>query len=79
MLEINDDGKGFDLQEVLPHSGTIRAYGLLGMRERVDLFGGKLVIESSPGAGTRVSVVIPITESSADFAIYGSVRKQMIS
>ena len=36
--------------------------GLVGMQERVTLLGGRLHIESSPGAGTRVAVTLPLVE-----------------
>jgi len=34
--------------------------GLLGIRERVELLGGRVTIESAPGRGTRVAVTVPI-------------------
>jgi two-component system sensor histidine kinase UhpB len=55
-LEISDDGAGF----VLPASPTDFApnghFGLLGMRERADLIGARLEVESAPGKGTRLRV-----------------------
>ncbi len=51
---ISDDGRGFD--PAAGHSG----FGLGGMRERVELTGGELQIESTPGAGTRVMASIPL-------------------
>lgn len=52
---IEDDGIGFT-----PISPTIESHlGLFGMRERVEMLGGKLTIESSPGKGTAVSVEVP--------------------
>jgi signal transduction histidine kinase len=52
-LEVSDDGTGFDPDQV---SG---GYGLRGMRTRVAEAGGTLMVCSSPGAGTRVNVVVP--------------------
>jgi signal transduction histidine kinase len=52
ILELKDDGQGFDL--TLPHEGC----GLKGMYERVNLLGGKLQILSTPGSGTYIRVVI---------------------
>jgi signal transduction histidine kinase len=50
-FNIRDDGCGFD-----PHnSENENHYGLLGMYERAEMAGGKLVVESQPGKGTRVS------------------------
>ncbi len=51
MLSIRDDGCGFDPR----NSGTESHYGLLGMRERAEMVGGKLSVESQAGKGTRVS------------------------
>ncbi|HUK66349.1 MAG TPA: HAMP domain-containing protein [Anaeromyxobacteraceae bacterium] len=56
-IEIEDDGQGFD-PEVAPADRP--HYGLLGIRERAELLGGTAVIESSPGGGTRVEVLVPI-------------------
>lgn len=53
-LEVSDDGAGFDPERV---SG---GYGLRGMRTRVDEAGGTLAVCSKPGAGTRVSVMVPV-------------------
>ncbi|WP_439630413.1 PAS domain-containing protein [Gemmata sp.] len=52
---VEDDGAGFDA--AAPPPGRL---GLLGMRERVELVGGTMDIESSPGAGTAVAVRIPV-------------------
>jgi signal transduction histidine kinase len=56
VLIVEDDGKGFDLEAVMSHS---RRLGLLGMEERAALVGGRLTIESRPGAGTAVFVEVP--------------------
>ena len=60
-LHISDNGCGFDL----PVARRRYSYGLLGMSERARLIGGTLQIESAPGAGTTVSIHIPLrTEKS---------------
>jgi two-component system, NarL family, sensor histidine kinase DevS len=51
---VSDDGRGFD-----PAAGC-SGYGLDGMRERVELVGGELQIDSQPGAGTRMMASIPV-------------------
>jgi signal transduction histidine kinase len=55
-LEVRDDGKGFDASR----STTLAAghFGWLGIRERAERIGAKLRIESQPGAGTRVAVIV---------------------
>jgi signal transduction histidine kinase len=57
-VEIEDDGNGFDLAAVRPDGESLRGVGLLGMRERAELLGGRLILESAPGEGTRVKVEI---------------------
>src|SRR5437763_649777 len=57
---VEDDGKGFEVEEVVPAPGGGRGLGLLGMRERVALVGGSLNLDSSPGAGTTARARIPV-------------------
>jgi signal transduction histidine kinase len=52
---VEDDGAGFDRHNVREH-----ALGLVGMRERAQLLGGRLVVESSPGAGTTILAELPL-------------------
>ena len=54
-LSVVDDGCGFDVERAAD-SGRI---GLAGMEERVRLLGGRLAVDSRPGAGTRVEATIP--------------------
>jgi signal transduction histidine kinase len=58
-VEIEDDGKGFDPPTAAERRGR-RPWGLMGIRERAELFGGKVTFDSAPGQGTRVVVRIPI-------------------
>ncbi|MFL5806809.1 MAG: MEDS domain-containing protein [Roseiflexaceae bacterium] len=53
---IQDQGRGFDPQAIR----TRASIGLAGMQERAALLGGELTIESARGAGTRVTVVLPL-------------------
>lgn len=57
---IEDDGRGFDptLIEASPHPG--QGVGIFGMRERANLVGGDIQIDSAPGVGTEVRVMIPL-------------------
>ncbi len=57
-LEIRDNGVGFDPAAIA--SG--RHHGLINMRERAIAAGGRLEIDSRPGAGTRITVYIPIAD-----------------
>lgn len=56
-LIVEDDGCGFDVEQALRGSRL----GLLGMRERVEMVGGTLTIESQPAHGTTVIVQLPVT------------------
>ena len=53
---IEDDGAGFTFGDV-----RTEALGLVGMRERALLLGGRFDVESSPGAGTTIVAEIPLT------------------
>jgi PAS domain S-box-containing protein len=59
-LRIKDDGKGFTAQKTPDPRRFGTGLGLLGMRERAELLDGTFRVESTPGKGTTVSVVLPI-------------------
>lgn len=56
-VRVRDDGRGFDPQAAI-RAG--RSRGLVGMRERAELLGGELTIDSALGEGTTVTAVIPL-------------------
>lgn len=56
-VRVRDDGRGFDPEAAI-RAG--RSRGLVGMRERAELLGGELRIQSAPGEGATVTAVIPI-------------------
>jgi signal transduction histidine kinase len=55
-LWIRDNGAGFSLAAGDTTAGG--HFGLAGMRERAERSGGKLTVESAPGVGTEISVII---------------------
>ncbi len=59
LLAIQDDGKGFDAQQE-------RGMGLLGIQERVSHLGGTFSVESQPGRGAIVCIVLPLTRPAED-------------
>ena len=59
VLEVADDGQGFDPAETHDAGGL----GLIGMQERADKIGGQLTIHSAPGEGTRVCVTCTVLEA----------------
>jgi signal transduction histidine kinase len=58
-MAIEDDGKGFAANDA-DGSRSGAGPGIVSMRERTQFLGGSLQVESVPGAGTRVSAVIPV-------------------
>ncbi len=57
-MEIADDGKSFQVQRVLLARGNKRL-GLLGMKERLEMVGGRFGVESAPGKGTSIQAFVP--------------------
>jgi signal transduction histidine kinase len=57
-LRVVDDGRGFLCEPGIAWS--MRGEGLPGMRERAELLGGTLRVESAPGVGTRIEVMLPL-------------------
>jgi two-component system sensor histidine kinase DegS len=57
VLEVGDDGRGFDLESVAANPNR-RHFGLRFMRERSDLLGAQLTIQTSPAAGTVVRLTV---------------------
>jgi signal transduction histidine kinase len=58
--QVEDDGRGFNPDEIQADDSETRGLGLLGIRERVAQFGGRLEIVSQYGGGTTVSIQIPL-------------------
>lgn len=61
-MTIQDDGQSFQVENAMSGRGRKRL-GLLGMRERVEMIGGRFLIESAAGKGTTITVNIPWRES----------------
>jgi signal transduction histidine kinase len=63
VMTLADDGQGFDPTSVSLAFEHGRGWGLVGMQERASLAGGHMSVESTPGEGTTVRVVIPIPDT----------------
>ena len=63
VLVVEDDGRGFDPEKTGPHSAG--GLGLVGMRERAALLGGRLEVESHDGGGTAIYARIPLDSAPA--------------
>jgi signal transduction histidine kinase len=61
IVEIQDDGKGFDLQATLDSYDQRGSLGLMNLYERAQLVDGKTEIVSTPGQGTTVTMLVPLT------------------
>lgn len=58
MLSVQDDGSGFDTENIVPLG--VGHYGLTGMRERAERIGGRLTLKSQLGQGTQLLVEVPL-------------------
>ena len=63
VVVVEDDGQGFD-----PRTTRTGSLGFVGMRERVELVGGRLTVESAPGAGTTIAAEVPATRTPPEHA-----------
>jgi signal transduction histidine kinase len=66
LLEIEDDGVGFDVGSVDTGYDQRGSLGMVNMRERTELVNGVFQLESMVGKGTRVRVWVPLSEDAAD-------------
>ena len=62
IMSIKDDGVGFEINDV----DVIQSHGLLGIRERVYALGGKLIIETNGGVGTKLEIRLPLQDVNAE-------------
>ncbi|MBV9305516.1 MAG: hypothetical protein JOZ45_05235, partial [Acidobacteriaceae bacterium] len=61
---VQDNGRGFTLEEVGISAKPYRGFGLMGMAERARMLGGDLTIDSKPGKGTTLKIKVAVTEGS---------------
>ena len=60
VLTIADNGLGFEPGAGLISSDPLSGHGIVGMKERAEICGGKFALKSKPGVGTRITVEIPL-------------------
>jgi len=58
-VTVEDDGRGFDVKEILAAARERKGMGLITIQERTEMLGGKVEIESSLGRGTKVRLELP--------------------
>lgn len=61
-LSIADNGVGFYMENAESNSQQDARFGLIGMKERVELLQGTIVFDSAPGQGTKIKIAVPIRE-----------------
>jgi signal transduction histidine kinase len=66
LLEVEDDGVGFDVGAVEAGYDQRGSLGMVNLRERAELVNGVLRIDSVKGRGTKISVTIPVTMEAAE-------------
>jgi signal transduction histidine kinase len=72
VLEIQDDGSGFDVDAIDATYENRGSLGLINMRERTELVNGVITIKSIVGKGTHIQVIIPLTEEATERLHMGS-------
>ena len=60
VAQVQDNGVGFDIQSVNSSYSTRGSLGMINMQERAERVDGSLRIESTPGKGTSVTLVVPL-------------------
>jgi len=60
LIEVRDNGRGFDLSQTLDSAISVGHMGLLGMKHRAEMLGGDIRIKTSEGAGTAIILSFPI-------------------
>lgn len=73
-LEIIDNGVGFDVKEVTSGYETRGSLGMINLQERSEMINGLLDVDSKLGKGTRVRVLIPLTDEATDRLARGLVQ-----
>jgi PAS domain S-box-containing protein len=74
-IDVEDDGIGASVEALR----DAKAYGVMGMRERALHFGGTMSIDSEPGRGTHVSIVLPLDGDTVGVDVDGGGRERSVS
>jgi DNA-binding NarL/FixJ family response regulator len=77
-VAIEDEGAGFDVQAVA-RPGSREGLGLFSIRERLETLGGRMEIDSRPGAGTRVRLLVPWPDPEAAGAADSSSVDELLA
>ena len=77
-MKIQDDGKSFRVQPAWQREGSKRL-GLLGMRERLEMVGGHLGVESAPGKGTTIVAQVPSGKAGTMKKLTKTLRPKLVT
>jgi signal transduction histidine kinase len=66
ILEIQDDGVGFNVGAVQEGYDKRGSLGMVNMRERAELLNGAVKIDSTEGKGTRITILVPLGDAAAE-------------
>jgi signal transduction histidine kinase len=58
-VTVRDNGRGFEVPEAITDLASYGSFGLMGLHERAQLFGGEITVRSQPGKGTTVQMSMP--------------------
>jgi signal transduction histidine kinase len=73
IVAVRDDGQGFDLAQIEAQYDRLGKLGMLNMKERAELLGARQVVESVPGHGTLVYLIVPLDQQDAQPGQAGSL------
>ena len=62
LLEVEDNGQGFEVSMILSRPAMEKGLGLAALNERAKMLGGSLQIRSQKGRGTRITCAIPVSQ-----------------
>jgi two-component system sensor histidine kinase DegS len=68
-LAVEDNGQGFEVPEAITDFASDGNFGVMGLQERAQLYGGEVVVKSIPGQGTVVRLVMPRHVSPSQFSL----------
>ncbi|HEV8670330.1 MAG TPA: sensor histidine kinase [Candidatus Limnocylindria bacterium] len=71
VVTVEDDGRGFDVEETFRGAEDRGHFGVVGMRERAEAAGGQIVVRSEPGKGSIVRASIPYASEATSVVNYG--------
>ena len=62
-LSVEDEGAGFDVEAAMDREDQDGGFGLFSVRERLWMMGGHMRVESAPGRGTKITLLVPLDEA----------------